>query len=58
MQITDHVFLVTGASSGIGLATAAALSARGAKVALLARSGDALNDLARQLPGSPLSRWT
>jgi short-subunit dehydrogenase len=52
MQIEDHVFLVTGASSGIGLATAAALSARGAKVALLARSGDALEKLSQQLPGS------
>jgi NAD(P)-dependent dehydrogenase (short-subunit alcohol dehydrogenase family) len=38
MQIEDRVFIVTGASSGIGLATAAALSGHGAKVALLARS--------------------
>jgi NADP-dependent 3-hydroxy acid dehydrogenase YdfG len=42
MQIEDRVFIVTGASSGIGLATALALSGRGAKVALLARSTDAL----------------
>jgi short-subunit dehydrogenase involved in D-alanine esterification of teichoic acids len=34
MQIKDHFFIVTGASSGIGLATAVALSGRGAKVAL------------------------
>ena len=52
MQIKDHVFLVTGASSGIGLATAAALTQRGAKVALLARSSDALQELSQQLPGS------
>jgi len=52
MQIKDRVFVVTGASSGIGLATAVALSSRGAKVALLARSTDALEKLARQLPGS------
>lgn len=52
MQIEDHVFIVTGASSGIGLSTASALSARGANVALLARSTDALQRLARQLPGS------
>jgi NAD(P)-dependent dehydrogenase (short-subunit alcohol dehydrogenase family) len=52
MQIEDRVFIVTGASSGIGLATAIALSGRGAKVALLARSTDALEKLARQLPGS------
>lgn len=52
MQIKDHVFIVTGASSGIGLSTATALSERGAKVALLARSQDTLQKLARQLPGS------
>ena len=52
MQIKDHVFIVTGASSGIGLATAVALSGRGAKVALLARSTDALQELAGKIPGS------
>ncbi len=52
MQIKDHVFIVTGASSGIGLSTALALSDRGAKVALFARSGDALEKLAQQIPGS------
>ena len=52
MQIEDHVFVVTGASSGIGLATAKALTARGAKAALLARSRDILEDLAAKLPGS------
>jgi short-subunit dehydrogenase len=52
MQIKDHVFIVTGASSGIGRSTAIALSERGGKVALLARSSDALQKLARQLPDS------
>jgi short-subunit dehydrogenase len=52
MQINDRVFVVTGASSGIGLSTAVALSERGAKVALLARRSDALQELARRLPGS------
>src|SRR5580658_9846139 len=52
MQIKERVFIVTGASSGIGLATAIALSEGGAKVALLARSGHALQELARKLPGS------
>ncbi len=52
MEIKDHVFIVTGASSGIGLATATALSNRGAKVALLARTTDVLQKLAQQLPGS------
>jgi len=52
MQIKDRVYIVTGASSGIGLSTAIALSDRGAKVALFARSSDALQKLAQQLPGS------
>jgi short-subunit dehydrogenase len=52
MQVNDRVFIVTGASSGIGLSTAMALHERGAKVALLARGADALQELARQLPGS------
>jgi short-subunit dehydrogenase len=52
MEINDRVFIVTGASSGIGLATATALADRGAKVALLARSTGALSELAHKLPGS------
>ena len=35
MRIDGRVFIVTGASSGIGLATARALSARGGKIASL-----------------------
>jgi NADP-dependent 3-hydroxy acid dehydrogenase YdfG len=41
--------LVTGASSGIGAATAAALAAEGAAVALLARRGDRLADLKAEI---------
>jgi len=52
MEIDGRVFIVTGASSGIGLATAQALSARGERVALLARSGAVLQELSDQLPGS------
>src|SRR3984957_3724797 len=52
MQTKDRVFIVTGASSGIGLSTAIVLSERGAKVALLARSTDALQELSAKLPGS------
>ena len=52
MRIEDTIFVVTGASSGIGLATAKALSANGAKVALLARTGEALEQLAVELPSS------
>ena len=52
MQIKNRVFIVTGASSGIGRSTAIALADRGAKVALLARNTNALEELAQQLPGS------
>jgi NAD(P)-dependent dehydrogenase (short-subunit alcohol dehydrogenase family) len=52
MQIEGRVFLVTGASMGIGLATARAFTARGGKVALLARSAEILSDLEKELPES------
>lgn len=40
--LADQVIVVTGASSGIGLLTARCAAARGAKVLLVARDGDAL----------------
>lgn len=52
MDITGKVVLVTGASEGIGAATARALTARGAKVALAARSLDKLNELSSELADS------
>ncbi len=52
MQIQDRVFVVTGASSGIGLATAHALADQGARVALLARSGELLRALSLRLAAS------
>src|SRR5580693_5463354 len=52
MEINDPVFVVTAASSGIGLSTAVALAEKGAKVALLARTKDALDALSARLPGS------
>jgi NADP-dependent 3-hydroxy acid dehydrogenase YdfG len=48
-SLNDTVALVTGASSGIGEATALKLSSLGAKVALVARRADRLNDLAERI---------
>jgi NADP-dependent 3-hydroxy acid dehydrogenase YdfG len=48
-SLNDTVALVTGASSGIGEATALKLSSLGAKVALVARRGERLNDLAGRI---------
>jgi short-subunit dehydrogenase len=47
--------IVTGASRGIGLATARALAARGARVGLLARSGEELSRLASELGGEAVA---
>lgn len=48
-EFTGKVALVTGASSGIGRATAALLAERGATVALVARDGERLEQLAGQI---------
>ena len=47
----DPVFLITGASSGIGAATARHATDAGYRVVLAARSTDRLQDLARELGG-------
>lgn len=49
MNLEGAVCAVTGASRGIGREVAVALHRRGALVGLIARSGDDLDDLARQL---------
>jgi short-subunit dehydrogenase len=49
MQIRDRVAIVTGASSGIGLATARLLSRNGARVALVARSKSRIRALSKEL---------
>ncbi len=54
-SLADRVAIITGASSGIGAATARAFAQAGAKVVLAARSQAALDEVAGELPGIPLA---
>jgi len=53
-SLDGRTALVTGASRGIGAATARALDRAGARVALTARSGDDLERTARELTHNPV----
>ena len=48
-RFTDKVVFITGAASGIGRATALAFAAEGARVAILDRSADALEEVKTSL---------
>jgi NADP-dependent 3-hydroxy acid dehydrogenase YdfG len=50
MELTNKVVLITGASEGIGLATAQLFAKAGAKLALAARSAEKLERVASSLP--------
>jgi NADP-dependent 3-hydroxy acid dehydrogenase YdfG len=50
MEVQGNVVIVTGASMGIGAATARVFAERGAKLVLAARSADKLAAVANSLP--------
>jgi 3-hydroxy acid dehydrogenase / malonic semialdehyde reductase len=53
-ELAGRTAIVTGASTGIGLATATALARAGARVALGARRSERLQEAAQDLPGDPV----
>ncbi|SVD66067.1 uncharacterized protein METZ01_LOCUS418921, partial [marine metagenome] len=55
LGITGRTALVTGASTGLGLASARALAAEGVRVALVSRSGDKLAAAVATVDGDPVA---
>jgi 3-hydroxy acid dehydrogenase/malonic semialdehyde reductase len=53
-ELDGHTAIITGASSGIGRATARALAGEGARVAIGARRVERLEELAGELPNDPV----
>jgi 3-oxoacyl-[acyl-carrier protein] reductase len=51
LGVTDHVFLVTGGSSGLGLATARTLVDEGARVVVSSRRGNSVDEAVTLLGG-------
>ncbi|MBI3650845.1 MAG: SDR family oxidoreductase [Acidobacteria bacterium] len=57
-KFSGKVVVITGGNSGIGLATAKAFAAQGAKVAIAGRDKPTLNDAAKQIGGEVLAVQT
>src|SRR5947208_6548249 len=56
--LREQVIVITGASSGIGLATARAAAKQGARVVLAARNGEALARIVSEINGAGGGRAT
>jgi NADP-dependent 3-hydroxy acid dehydrogenase YdfG len=56
VRLKNKFAIVSGAGSGIGRACALALAGEGARVVLVGRRRDRLEETARQIPGSALDR--
>jgi short-subunit dehydrogenase len=52
VSLQNQVVIITGASSGIGLATAKLLAKQGARIALVSRSKEKLEQLSAEVPNS------
>jgi 3-oxoacyl-[acyl-carrier protein] reductase len=55
LQLTSRRAAVAGASSGLGLATARALAAEGARVAICGRDGHRIEEAAASIDGEPVA---
>ena len=56
MQLKDVAVLITGGGSGLGAATARAMAAKGAKIAVLDQSKENAEKVAAEVKGVALSR--
>src|SRR6187551_3033089 len=55
LDLNERVYVLTGASKGLGLATARILTAEGARVVIVARPSSALDDAVAELGSSAIA---